>query len=283
MKTQKLYIYKADILPLTFIFLLFTCQCIVYFKVDSIALLLLSSLLFMPLLTFCVSYNHHHAHVPVSNSKILNSVINRVLCLQVWISHYAWILHHNIGHHANYMNQHPDHHGDIDDSNWTREDGTQMGRMEYTIYLVKTAGHRVTENGKKSVQTYKRYLSFKLQNYVLLILLLLYKPVAASLIFIIPSLVMVVYTFWLTYPHHSGLRTEDPYKASRSITHPLYNFWFCNLGYHAAHHIKPGMHWSALPDFHKSIEDKIPDHLIQRTLFPEPRQILKTEDLEYDL
>jgi beta-carotene hydroxylase len=68
--------------------------------------------------------------------------------------------------------------------------------------------------------------------------------------------------FETTYDHHSGLFTKNKFEASRNNITSLYNFMRLNLGYHTAHHIKPGLHWSALPEYHASIESKIPNELI---------------------
>ncbi|HEV2852180.1 MAG TPA: fatty acid desaturase [Thermoanaerobaculia bacterium] len=34
-----------------------------------------------------------------------------------------------------------------------------------------------------------------------------------------------------------------------------------NSGYHTAHHVKPGLHWSRLPEFHRQLRDRIPAEL----------------------
>ena len=68
--------------------------------------------------------------------------------------------------------------------------------------------------------------------------------------------------FETTYDHHSGLFTENKYEASRNIVTSYYNFMRLNLGFHTAHHVKPGLHWSDLPQYHESIRSQIPIELI---------------------
>ncbi len=76
---------------------------------------------------------------------------------------------------------------------------------------------------------------------------------------------MVVYE---TYDHHAGLDQQAPYQASYNITDPWYNFFTCNLGYHTAHHLQCGRHWSQLPQLHQEIKHKIPVHLYREAGFP---------------
>jgi len=59
-----------------------------------------------------------------------------------------------------------------------------------------------------------------------------------------------------------GLESDEPLRAARSAIDPLYNLRTLNLGYHAAHHLRPGLHWSQLPALHAEIAGDIPPHLV---------------------
>ena len=90
----------------------------------------------------------------------------------------------------------------------------------------------------------------------------------ALLVFAIPMVAGYVITCWHTYCHHAGLDTQDPYRASHNILHRSYNILTGNLGFHTAHHVKPKLHWSRLPQFHATIADRIPADLYKEPLFP---------------
>ncbi|MGZ3474128.1 MAG: fatty acid desaturase, partial [Polyangiales bacterium] len=84
------------------------------------------------------------------------------------------------------------------------------------------------------------------------------RPLAALFVFIIPMILSLVFTAWATYSHHAGKSTESHFVACNNILHRGYNLLTGNLGYHTAHHYKPGVHWSRLPELHASIAHKIP-------------------------
>jgi beta-carotene hydroxylase len=51
------------------------------------------------------------------------------------------------------------------------------------------------------------------------------------------------------------------------MTGKLANFFLLNSGYHTAHHIRPAMHWSKLPNFHdQEIAPRMNPILNHRTL-----------------
>ena len=100
----------------------------------------------------------------------------------------------------------------------------------------------------------------------LVALLVAYRPVAGLLVFILPMLMGLFLTAWATHDHHAGLKTDDDYTASYNNLNPLYNLLTGNLGYHTAHHLKGGLHWSKLPRLHEKIKHKIPDELIVLSL-----------------
>jgi hypothetical protein len=56
------------------------------------------------------------------------------------------------------------------------------------------------------------------------------------------------------YFQHDGCDENHPYNHSRNFTGSFLNWMLFNNGYHGAHHIKPNLHWSLLPEFH---EEKI--------------------------
>jgi fatty acid desaturase len=183
------------------------------------------------------------------------------LSLQAGIAPFAWVLHHNLGHHVNYLNQRP--HAQPDESKWTRRDGSQMGRVEYTIDLLLHHQLDIIRMGRRYPKYLRMFLWMKLPVWLIIGLALYFNPMNAFLVILLPGFITLVHTSWITYDHHAGQYTTSHYDASRNNTNPLFNYITCNLGYHTAHHKRPGVHWSLLPKIHDEIKHLIPPELTQ--------------------
>jgi fatty acid desaturase len=68
---------------------------------------------------------------------------------------------------------------------------------------------------------------------------------------LVPNLYAVWGIFGTNFWQHDGCDENHPYNHSRNFTNKLFNFLVCNNGYHGAHHMKPGMHWSLYPEYHE--------------------------------
>jgi beta-carotene hydroxylase len=224
---------------------------------------LVAALAALPLFVLCLMsapMHHNHQHVNVFQSRLLNRLFEVPLSLQTGIGPYGWVLHHNLGHHLNYLSQGPA--TPVDESKWKRKSGTAMGRLEYTVRLFLTHERDIFRVGQRRTGIYRNYLAMKVALYAILAVLFVLNPVNALILYGVLPLATLLHTCWVTFEHHSGLDTEDHHGASRNRSNKLYNLLSQNLGYHTAHHMRPGLHWSELPAFHSSIEARIPESLV---------------------
>jgi len=205
------------------------------------------------------AWNHHHQHAPTFRFTVLNRIMEFFYALHTGVTTNLWVLHHNLGHHQHYLDQ------TKDESRWTRDDGTKMGEMEYSLIITITAYYRGYLVGKKHPEEMRDFLIFSAITFALLGVLVALKPAAALLLFVFPMITGLFMTAWATYEHHAGLNTDDLYQASSNNTNRWYNLFTGNLGYHTAHHYKGGLHWSKLPQLHEKIKDNIPKELIRET------------------
>ena len=254
--------YKRDRFPVALITLLFACDLLVYCLVDDGRWVLAWVLVGLgPKLCIC-SWNHHHQHLPIFLQTWANRLIEIVYGFHTGITTNAWVLHHVLGHHVNYLDQ------TKDESGWTRQDGSTMGAVEYTYHIAITGYLRAYRVGKMHPRCQRPFLSMGMLLICLLGVMIYYKALNAILIFALPMLIGYVITCWHTYYHHAGLHTDDHFEASYNMTHKWYNRLTGNLGYHTAHHLKQGLHWSLLPEFHRTIESEIPKHLYHEPCIP---------------
>ena len=182
--------------------------------------------------------------------------------LQTGTSPFSWTLHHNIGHHGDYLDQ------SKDPSRWQEPDGRTMSRLKYDFYNSFMIYPEIWKIGPRYPVLFARFKRWLLIGNLALLGLFLINPVNALMVFLIPMILMLVVLLDNTYQQHSGLATHNHLLASRNVEHPLYNLTSWNLGYHTAHHIYPGIHWTELPALHTRIRHRIPDVLVSQKLIP---------------
>lgn len=258
----KFFRYSSDRPVVAFIVGLFLADLLIFFFVNNIWLVLLwMSLGIVPKICIC-AWNHHHQHLHTFYQPFLNRLLEIVYTFHTGITTNAWVLHHVLGHHINYLDQ------EKDESKWMRQDGTTMGEFEYTAKLALSGYPTAIGVGLR----FPRYLTglFGMGTLVLILLvgLFAYNWQNALILFALPMVTGYVFTCWATYAHHAGLDTENHFEASYNVMHRWFNVCTGNLGYHTAHHVKPGLHWSKLPEYHASISDKIPAHLYRKACIP---------------
>lgn len=259
-KGPAIFRYKEDRWPVAIILLLTVIDFVLYFTLDNLTLLFAYYLLMIiPKGTVC-AWNHHHQHLFTFRNTALNRSLEFFYALHTGVTTHLWRLHHVLGHHLNFLDQ------EKDESRWMRKDGSQMGVIEYTWDVAITAYPRGYTVGKRHPKQLKPFLIYSLVTFLIVALLVWYKPAAGIFLFLLPMITSLLFTAYVTYEHHSGLDTKNEFEASYNNLNPLFNSLTGNLGYHTAHHHKQGVHWSKLPALHATIADKIPESLYQKSI-----------------
>ena len=256
---------KVDYYPITVILLIFSVDLLVFFFSPFWLLTLLWGLISIYIKGFTCSLNHHHQHYKFFSKQWANRLMEFIMGLQSGVVGELWVLHHTFGHHQNYLDQ------DKDESNWKKKNGEIMSVVEYTLYIGTTTYSRGLRVGKKYPREQKRLIQNIIVTLVAIALLTWINWYNALIVFIMPMVILLYATVFDTYKHHAGLDTQDPYEATYNIIDPTYNWFTCNLGYHTAHHLQCGKHWSELPQLHEKIKDQIPQELYREAGFPFPQ------------
>ena len=252
MTNIKFFRFPADRLPVVIIISITLIDFFVFFNATSTGLLAAYWLsMIVPRAVIC-AWNHHHQHRNVFAQNSLNRILEFFYTLHTGVTTNLWLLHHNLGHHRNYLDQ------EIDQSRWKRKDGNTMGVLEYTVIVALTAYGRGYQVGKCYPKQKQQFLLYSIIALFIILGLAVYNPVNALFVFILPMMTSLLYTSWTTYDHHAGLDTHDQFAASRNNTSRWYNLLTGNLGFHTAHHYKQGVHWSELPSLHEQIKHRIP-------------------------
>lgn len=248
--------YKEDRIPVLLITAVFLLDIIAYFSIGHLGYLIAWASFVLILKLFFCAWNHHHQHCKTFHQTWLNRMLEVVYTFHTGVTTNVWVLHHNLGHHINYLDQ------EKDESRWKSLDGKQMGLLEYTASVAITGYYRSLQVGKRFPKYKRDLFSMGLLNLIIIIGLVWHNPVNALIIFIIPMTLAYIGTCATTYFHHAGLESDDHLEASHNVLHGFYNKISGNLGYHTAHHMKQALHWSKLPEYHRTIEDKISPELI---------------------
>lgn len=260
-RSYSVFRYASDRLPVAIILTFSLVDFSLYFLVSNTAVLAAFWLaMIIPKGKIC-AWNHHHQHTLTFKNKALNRFLEFFYALHTGVTTNLWLLHHVLGHHANYMDQ------TKDESRWQRKSGETMGEIEYSLNVAGTAYTRGFRVGTEYPKIQKTFIIYTLITMTVVAVMAYFKPIPTLFLFVLPMIIGLILTAWATYEHHSGLSTENEFEASRNNLSRFYNITTGNLGYHTAHHLKQGLHWSLLPALHEKIKDKIPPHLITHSAF----------------
>jgi len=210
---------------------------------------------------------HLHIHRPFSRSRVLNLILDLSMGAATAMKASNWRIQHLYGHHRR-----------IDlpyrGNSRIREDYSAARALSCSVMSMwKTFYSPIAESFRKGVLDDIRVpISYRWAfcEQMLLILLLAALTVAQPrmvLIYLLPWYLLTHFiTRYVDYLNHYGCDegSDDPYVRANNSLSRWFNLTTHNFGYHAAHHMRPGAHWTELPAIHAGIADRIP----QRHLKP---------------
>lgn len=258
---NKLFNHPADRLPTAIMMGFFLIQLAAFFYIENIFIAVPIAVLFLTLGSMSIAVSHNHCHCETFKSPLLNRIYEIPLYLQSGVSPYAWTIHHVVSHHRHYLNP------EMDPSSWQHADGKNMGRWEYMFINSLRMYPEIIKISRHFPDLKRKFWLMFIVSNAVLATLIVYNPVNALIFFVVPMVLMILNLLDATYPHHSGIHSQDEYSASRNNMHWLFNIFTWNLGYHTAHHMWPELHWTLLPAKHEEIKDKIPAELILNNYF----------------
>ena len=191
---------------------------------------------------------HNFLHTPWFKHELMNGIYAAINSINLGLPQTLYRFHH-LNHHR-YENDRRGENGLTKDHSSTfafGKDGRHENVIAYSgLGLFRrgtTEAYREARRKGQSKQLYFELLAciLGLAGYALLS----WRYVA---FFFVP----IFYCGWFlahveNYYEHFGASPENRLANSMSYYGPIYNFLFCNEGYHQEHHLRPQMHWTSRP------------------------------------
>jgi fatty acid desaturase len=211
---------------------------------------------------------HGHAHLSVFHpghraSGALNFAYDTLLGQATGLTTAEWELHHNRGHHRDYRDPAKDVFSVLDPHT-----GRPRSRVEYSLHSslscwgdsLRIAREEGPREGRDLVTRFWLCLAVQLGVMAAMVAV---NPAMGLLFGAGQAFVVRCSVAWSSYWHHLDVPMTNVYDSSRTLIHPLHNFLGFNSGHHTAHHEKPTLHWSLLPERTRAILDRIPPSCIR--------------------
>lgn len=249
--------YRADRWSLALAGAVLAGQVGIFFGIENPWVAACAVIVLLPFQTVTIACAHNQHHKEVFRAAWLNRLYETVLFFETGLPPYLLTLHHNLGHHHRYLTPAED------TLRWRRRDGEPMRYAEYLLVNFLEVYPNTVALGRRHPQVFRKFLRFLAPCLAGLAALGVLDPARTVLVFVLPMALMILNTVRIGYQHHAGLDADDHLNASRNQGGRLYNRLTFNSGYHTAHHLKPGLHWSELPRFHDEIRERIPAALVK--------------------
>lgn len=206
---------------------------------------------------------HLQIHHPFSSYRTLNLLLELSMGSVTGMTASNWRIQHLYGHHRG-----------IDDAfrgdmAWELEAYTPLRVISYCLRTIwPTLLGPYVEAFKKGVvrnlttPINYRWAFVEQSLLVLLIATLIVWQPKIAVFYAVPMYILtLLISRYIDYLNHYGCdeRSENIYEHANNSLSRFFNRFNNNFGYHTAHHLRPGAHWTELPQIHRQIADEIPD------------------------
>jgi len=206
--------------------------------------------------------SHNHNHLKMWKNGTLNTLTDYWLTLFYGFPVFAWIPTHNMNHHK-FTNR----EGDYTITYRYSERNNLLTLLTYPT-ISGIFQQKPTRDYLKAMWSNPRHRKrfwAAISQYVVLALFLavtLWIDWRKTVLYIIiPQQFSLFSVLCFNYLQHVHADEESEFNHSRNIVGPGLNLFLFNNGFHTAHHNKPGLHWSLLPQEHARIADKVDPRL----------------------
>lgn len=205
---------------------------------------------------------HNHAHLKIFRQTALNELLGWMCFVSNGCPLECYELHHVHNHHRNLQRF------DGEKLDWsstfgfagTRYPDRPVGRVYYCLTFAPLAFlHCMIELIRRPGDAvFRRFVRSSLVCLSVCGVLAYMRPWQFFVFFLVPWLVVYVGMASNNYDHHQDCKLTNPYDSANVDLRFPYRLFGFNIGYHVEHHIKPTLHWSLLPRYHRTLEPLIP-------------------------
>ena len=197
----------------------------------------------------CFTINHNQLHLGIFKTNWANILTNILLSLCTGVPVTMIYLPHVQNHHPNPCTKN-------DWSGAHLAEGYQgIWRAIVYVFRAQIAPMKLRPRSPFSGLTSYRKISFLLESLALgtfFLYGLIAHPGSFFLHVVLPWFISVNILVLVNFALHDGCDYESEKNHFYTFTSKIGNYFLLNNGYHLAHHEKPGMHWSLLPEFYNN-------------------------------
>ncbi|HEX6241415.1 MAG TPA: fatty acid desaturase [Polyangiales bacterium] len=223
----------------------------------------------------CGIIAHNHNHCPTFRGKRANHLFGTWISVFYGYPTFAWIPTHNLNHHR-YVN------ADGDATITWRHTNRHNVVVAATYFFVSSyyqsgpINDYIKQARAKNPELFRRIMSqyvVWIGSYLAVFGLGVWLHGFSTGLYVfgfamgLPALFSLWTIMLFNYDQHVHADPFSKYDHSRSFTSPTLNFLLFNNGYHAAHHERPGAHWSELAELHAQLAPHINPVLNQKSLW----------------
>jgi fatty acid desaturase len=205
--------------------------------------------------------NHNHQHHPTFYQPALNRTTNILISLCIGAPSTRLHLVHHFNHHRYYQSG----------KDWSSYKNHSKGRGLFRIlYYFFSASREIAKN-RNNIEAPENLINQqKVERITLWIFIgfALWLNPGVFLGLILPSWIGglgLLLTSNLL--NHDQCELESKYNHSRSFLGKFENWFFLNNGFHSAHHEKPHLHWTQLPDLYRTHFEQHTDEKLKQKSF----------------
>ncbi len=204
----------------------------------------------------CCIVAHNHMHLPVFRGLFWNKIFQLVLMFGSGQPPTGIITAHNERHHI-----HPDSPKDFVRTSLVQSRWNVINIIAFPFVSIATMFREKPNDlaiwKKARPRLYQQALLERSIFYSMLFLLMILDWYSTLLFLILPWLIAQLTLVGVNLLQHQECDMTSEYDHSRNVTGRWLNWFLLNNGFHTAHHLRPALHWSLLPKFHR-------EHIVSR-------------------